>query len=1177
MTDANERRRAVVLAALVALSAIAIGVGPIGAVASDGDYSADAGVSGQNNVQQQEGGTLSGETNLSNADVTIRGDGADDRLGASIAPAGDVDGDGNDDVIVGAPFNNSTDTRSGAAYLFTGPVEDGEYDAADADLTLRGESASDWAGYSVASGDVNGDGDSDLIVGAPLHDDPDNDAGAVYVVYGAADMTGTMNLSDADVKLTGAEAGDQFGLSVAAVDPNDDGTDAVAVGAPRNDGAGQNAGAAYTFEIDGDVMLSATDADATMRGESAGDRAGQAVANGGDVNGDGAADILVGAPFNNSTASNAGAAYAVIQADGESSLADAAVKMSGESSGDLAGWSLSDAGDVNGDGVGDVVVGAPFNDSTGASAGAAYVVHGGDLPSELNLGDADVRLAGEDDGDRAGWSVSSAGSGDVTCDEYDDVLVGAPFSDSNGNEHGSAYLVYGGENLAENRSLETAEATLHGEGAGDRAGIAVSDVNDTSGDGNEDIAVGATRNDSDAENSGAAYIVNGQCPVEGEEEPEKTTEEPTDTETPTETTEQTTKDTTERTTEDTTEQTTEETTTERTTTEQTTTQETTERTTKETTTERTTTEQTTTKREDEPKGADITVECVDGVPTITIENANQNTGITVTFVQIADYNLDPGESRTFSIGGLQGTLTVETYVSGQNSPIASETFDLDSLDCGDDDEPQGVDITTQCVDGQGEITVTNPNDEEVTVTVYDSNGNSVAGATIQAGDSETFDNLDDDTYEVETVDIVSPGAGAVIATESVEIDCDEDDGEQPEQPDISITPQCLDDGSAEAEITLNNPDAVEYPVNVQLKVQGDVVGAVTFEEGDDASQTVALDLTAQELEEGRVVNVFANDERLSDLQFTIQCDQPEPEPEQPDISIDYRCLDDGSAEADVTLNNPDAVEYPVNVQLKVQGEVVGEVTFEEGGDTTQTTDIALSSEALEDSRVINVFANDERLSDLQFEIQCDQPEPEPEQPDISIDYRCLDDGSAVVDVTLNNPDAVEYPVNVQLKVQGDVVGAVTFEEGDDATQTTDIALSGDELEDGGTVNVFVNGDRQGDLQFEIQCDQGAGECPTGPGELLVKYDNLDQTSESQPMNWVVEGDYENAVSITITEWDEDNEVEELTFQSNVGPVEVVASGGGNTVTMTAESGTISASDLGGHAISNVEFRCPSNG
>jgi hypothetical protein len=821
----------------------------------------------------------------------MRGDGAEDRLGASIAPAGDVDGDGNDDVVVGAPFNNSTDTRSGAAYLFTGPVEDGEYDADDADLTLQGEGRGDWAGYSVASGDVNGDGNDDIIVGAPLHEEASDKTGAVYVVYGAEDLSGTMNLSDADVKLTGAGDGDQFGFSVAAVDTNGDGTDAVVVGAPRNDGASEDAGAAYAFEIDGGVMLSAGDADATLHGEGAGDRAGQAVAAAGDVNNDSAEDVLIGAPFNNSTATNAGAAYAVTELDGAASLSDA-TKMTGDGTRDLAGWAVSDAGDVNGDGVDDVVVGAPFNDTTSVNAGAAYVVHGSDsLLDEIDLTNAATSLRGEDDGDRAGWSVSSAGSGDVTCDEFDDVLVGAPFHDASGTDSGSAYLVYGTDDPAENRNLDTAEAKLSGESEDDRAGVAVSDVNDTSGDGNEDIAVGAPRNDSDVENGGAAYIVNGQCPVEGEEEPEEedTTEEPTDTETTTET---------EKTTE--------------------------------------TTEKTTETTEEPPE----------------------------------DTTEEPPEDTT--------------------------------------EEPP----------------------------------------------------------------------------------------EEPEPPDVGVTPICPDGNvEAAAEVTLNNPEAVDYPVTVELEVEGEVVGEVTFEEGDDTTKTVELALATGVLAAGTDVNVRVNGELQGDLEFTIQC--PPPEEPQGDVNINVTCAEQ-SAEGeflltvDVTGEDADQLDQ---VTVVIDGEA-----------TTLNLDADGHAEFVFDSAAAQAQIDVHAGSDASGELIAST----------TVDLTLLGCGVdvGIVDVGNGVECTVVCPGNKILVNLFDNDGEASFtvsitgiNEPDDQSGTVEVTATIENTGDqSGTQNIeLINGDDQLDSQ-EVSLDAGQSD------EVTLTWDTEGTDADDYPVE-VVSDDERDTVTL----------------------------------------------------------------
>ena len=137
---------------------------------------------------------------------------------------------------------------------------------------------------------------------------------------------------------------------------------------------------------------------------------------------------------------------------------------------------------------------------------------------------------------------------------------------------------------------------------------------------------------------------------------------------------------------------------------------------------------------------------------------------------------------------------------------------------------------------------------------------------------------------------------------------------------------------------------------------------------------------------GATVRLFYDGQQIDvKAQNPSACDLGEPnedpaEPEPPDISVESECSDDG-AESTVTLNNPDNVTYPVDVQLKVQGTVVGEVTFEEG-ETEQTTTLDISAADLDDGRVVNVFVNGDRADDLQDRVQCDQESSEPNVADV---------------------------------------------------------------------------------------------------------------------------------------------------------------------------------------------------
>jgi hypothetical protein len=223
-------------------------------------------------------------------------------MGASVACAGDVNGDGYSDVLVGAP-------TAGAAYLVLGGPSPVSGSLSDADAKYPGPVSGDSAGWSVAgAGDINGDTYQDMIIGAP-----DYDAGAAFVVFGGTSLTSLKSLADADVEYTGVYAEDAAGHSVASAgDVNDDGYDDVLVGANWNDDVGTNTGAVYLVlggESPSSVSLSVADAEYTGSGWY--ENAGFSVAGAGDVDGDGYDDVLVGAHWNDDGGSTTGAAYLV--------------------------------------------------------------------------------------------------------------------------------------------------------------------------------------------------------------------------------------------------------------------------------------------------------------------------------------------------------------------------------------------------------------------------------------------------------------------------------------------------------------------------------------------------------------------------------------------------------------------------------------------------------------------------------------------------------------------------------------------------------------------------------------------------------------------------------------------------------------------------------------------------
>ncbi|MGD8782055.1 MAG: integrin alpha, partial [Ignavibacteria bacterium] len=399
------------------------------------------------------------------ADVTIDGEEASTNFGHSVSGAGDVNGDNIDDVIVGAYTYNS---YTGRAYIYYG----GSSMDADADVTMTGEGTLNYYGYLVSgAGDVNGDNIDDVIVGAVRYNDY---TGRAYIYYGGSPMNAT-----ADVTMTGENEDDYFGCSVSGVgDVNSDDIDDVIVGAPDyNDYTGR----AYIYY--GGSSMDAT-VDVTMDGEAQYDRFGSSVSGAGDVNSDDIDDVIVGAPeYNNYV----GRAY--IYYGGSSMDTETDVTMDGEGTLNYFGYSVSGAGDVNGDNYDDIIVGTyKYNSCTGR----VYIYYGG---SSMDA-EADVTMTGENEDDYFGWSVS--GAGDVNGDNIDDVIVGAYRYNT---YRGRAYIYYGGSSMDSD-----ADVTMTGEGTSNYLGMSVSGAGDVNNDGYADVIVGAT---GCSTYKGCAYIYYG--------------------------------------------------------------------------------------------------------------------------------------------------------------------------------------------------------------------------------------------------------------------------------------------------------------------------------------------------------------------------------------------------------------------------------------------------------------------------------------------------------------------------------------------------------------------------------------------------------------------------------------------------------------------------------------------
>ncbi len=277
----------------------------------------------------------SGDVDLAGADAAWYGEEDYDSAGDDLAGAGDIDGDGQVDLVIGAPLAGGTGSP-GRAYVVTGPFE-GERSLAEVDLQLEGAADGDYAGSTVGAGDFDGDGMADLLIGAPEH----HVGGGVHVVFGP--ITSAMSLADAPVTLLGNDSGDRAGVAAVSV---------------------------------------------------------------GDTDGDGVDDLAIGANF----AADAGAAYVVLGPfTGATTVSDGSAKMLGEDLGEGAGRQVC-GGDLNGDGLADVGVSDNTADANGSSSGAVYLVDG---PATLrgSLSNADARLLGGASENAGTGLACSGGSG----------------------------------------------------------------------------------------------------------------------------------------------------------------------------------------------------------------------------------------------------------------------------------------------------------------------------------------------------------------------------------------------------------------------------------------------------------------------------------------------------------------------------------------------------------------------------------------------------------------------------------------------------------------------------------------------------------------------------------------------------------------------------------------------
>ncbi len=466
----------------------------------------------------------------------IRGSVMGDQSGRSVSGAGDVNGDGLADLLIGAPYARSD---AGESYVVFGKqdgaaVELRDVQAGRGGFAVRGNVVRVVrSGWSVSgAGDVNGDGLADLLIGAFMASPADRGyAGESYVVFGKRDGA-TVALSDIEAGAGGfaIRGRVEFGIVgwrvSGAGDVNGDGLADLLVGTGNTAPGTYGRGEVYVVfgRRDGaTVELSDIEAGAggfAIRGSAEGDYSGVSVSGAGDVNGDGLADLLIGAHRSSPGGrSRAGESYivfgkrdgaAVDLSDVQAGAGGFAIRGSAER--DESGFSVSGAGDVNGDGLADLVIGAP-------GAVQSYVVFGKRGGSAIDLSDVQAGAGGF--AIRGSWSpgglgFSVSGAGDVNGDGLADLLVGARFASPRGRARaGESFVVFGKRDGAAIELLDVQAGAgvfaIRGSAPDDQSGSSVAGAGDVNGDGLADLLIGAPfASPAGRAKAGESYVVFGK-------------------------------------------------------------------------------------------------------------------------------------------------------------------------------------------------------------------------------------------------------------------------------------------------------------------------------------------------------------------------------------------------------------------------------------------------------------------------------------------------------------------------------------------------------------------------------------------------------------------------------------------------------------------------------------------
>ncbi len=454
---------------------------------------------------------------------------------------GDIDGSGGMDFAIGSPYNGAGGAEAGRAYLFfdAGVSAGKGTSLGGAPVVLTGEPGERLGEYISGGRDLDGDGIGDLLVAAPGWN---GNRGRVLVYFGRTDWTG-VTAAGADLVIEGTQADQLLGGGGVLMpgDINGDGYEDLVLSSPGYDldANARDRGAVYLFlgNSFGWSTRTLITADAIYRGDGNSDFLGQVLVGLGDVDGDKLPDWMVTAPNRDEGGVDAGMAYLMFGGDyttGETAISFVAdVRYRGDAAGDLFGSSVAGGGDLNGDGLVDIFVGAPGSDYNGEDSGRVYLIPGRRVgwplaTTVLAADDVAFSFFGSAPGEQIG-GPGELGLADVTGDGTVEAFILASTVDLGGEDAGVAYVFLGrssGWGTAINVSV--ADIVLQGAAAGDYVGtIDPAGAGDLDGDGFGEVFIGAPGSDTGGTDAGEVYVASqvkrwfdldgdGYTPLEGD-------------------------------------------------------------------------------------------------------------------------------------------------------------------------------------------------------------------------------------------------------------------------------------------------------------------------------------------------------------------------------------------------------------------------------------------------------------------------------------------------------------------------------------------------------------------------------------------------------------------------------------------------------------------------------------